>query len=138
MFNDDIRIEGIIVDEVTVPPMDGTRGSAFYAVPFKLSRRPSNVWERAFIETWTRPSRYTSMHRPGIAHIQGNRIILNGTTIEEVERYHRDTLKLAVEKANEFEKMILREQRIKEEQEKLRIQKHAEEVRNVANRIKFN
>jgi hypothetical protein len=40
------------------------------------------------------------MHRPGIARIQGATITLNGTTIEEVERYHRDTLQLAVAETN--------------------------------------
>ena len=34
-----VSIVGVIVDEVTHPRMDGTRGSALYAVPFRLSRR---------------------------------------------------------------------------------------------------
>lgn len=34
----------------------------------------------------------------GIARIDSDRIILDGTTIEEVKQYHRDTLILCVEK----------------------------------------
>ncbi len=42
------------------------------------------------------------MHRPGIASVYGNRVVLDGTTLDEVERYHRDTLKLVVDRANEI------------------------------------
>ena len=41
-----IKITGVIVDEVTTPRMDGTRGSALYAVPFQLSRRPHGNGQR--------------------------------------------------------------------------------------------
>ena len=95
-----IRLEGIIADEVTQPRSDGTRGSGLYVVPFRLSRRPSSGWASAFVEAWDRPSRFTTMHRPGIARIEGDKVVLDGTTIEEVERYHRDTLNLALEAAN--------------------------------------
>ena len=40
------------------------------------------------------------MHRPGIASVIGDRIILNGTTVEEIEKYHRDTLRVVVERVN--------------------------------------
>lgn len=138
LSNNDIKIEGLLIDEVTVPKMDGTRGCALYAIPFKLSRQPSSLWERAFIATWNNPPRFSSMHRTGIARIQGDRVILDGTTIDEVERYHRDTLKLAVEKANEIEKKVETEQKMIEAQERLRIKKHEEEVRDAAKRIKFD
>ncbi len=38
------------------------------------------------------------MHRPGIASVVDDEILLNGTTIEEVREYHRETLKLCIEK----------------------------------------
>lgn len=50
----------------------------------------------AFIKTWNQPPQFTTMHRPGIARVSGDRVILDGTTIEEVEKYHRDTLKLSI------------------------------------------
>ena len=37
---------------------------------------------------------------PGIARIYGSIVTLSGTTIEEVEQYHRDTLHLAVAETN--------------------------------------
>jgi len=50
------------------------------------------------------------MHRPGIARVVDDLIVLDGTTIEEVERYHLETLKLAVKVTNEqTEQLRLRE-----------------------------
>ncbi len=95
-----IKIKGIILDEIGTPRNDGTPGSALYRVPFQLSRRPSADWARHFVQTWDRPPSSTSSHRPGIARIEGDRIILDGTTVEEVEKRHRDTLKVVVETVN--------------------------------------
>ena len=50
--NKDIEILGIITDEVTVPKMDGTRGSALYKVPFRLNRFPSQLWKELFVRNW--------------------------------------------------------------------------------------
>jgi hypothetical protein len=98
--NEPIKITGVITEEVGEPRNDKTPGSALYVVPFRLSRTPSPEWVRAFLDTWELPPRFTSMHRPRIATVRGDRIVLDGTTIEEVERYHFDTLKLAVAEAN--------------------------------------
>ena len=46
-INGPIKITGIILDEVTQPKMDGTKGSALYKIPFRLSRQPSPEWARA-------------------------------------------------------------------------------------------
>jgi hypothetical protein len=132
-----IRIVGIIVDEVSVPKMDGTRGSALYKIPFKLSRKPSDIWEKVFIQAWNHPPRFTTMHRPGIASVSGNKIILNGTTIDEVEKYHRETLKLSVNQANEAEKDYEIQRKRKDDIEKARIQDHEKEVKEIAKRISF-
>lgn len=98
--NTDIRITGIILDEVTQPKMDGTRGSALYTIPFRLSETPSSEWNQLFLQAWSLPPRFSTMHRPGIASIVGDTVVLDGTTIEEVAEYHRDTLVLCVEQAN--------------------------------------
>jgi hypothetical protein len=39
-IDEDIKIKGILVDEVTKPSNDGTRGSALYKIPFELNKRP--------------------------------------------------------------------------------------------------
>ncbi len=97
-----IKITGVLADEVSTPRMDGTQGSALYAVPFQLSRTPSHEWGAAFVAAWNRPPRFSTMHRQGIARISGDRIILDGTTIEEIHDVHRETLILCVDKANEI------------------------------------
>jgi hypothetical protein len=135
---DDIKLKGIVVDEVTEPRMDGTRGSALYQIPFQLSRTPSAEWADLFVQTWNHPPRFTTMHRPGIASVRGNRIILDGTTIEEVEKYHRDTLVLVVEQVNQM--MAERDaQRRQEEELRLhRSEEHRKLVEEVSKRMKFD
>ena len=132
-----IHITGIITDEVTVPEMDGSRGSALYKIPFRLSRHPSSLWARLFVDSWNIPPSFTTMHRPGIASVRGDKIILDGTTIEEVKDYHRHTLNLCVEEANRKEKQIVESQQYQKKKEEERIIKHKELVEQIANEIEF-
>lgn len=133
-----IRITGVIVDEVTTPRNDGTPGSALYAIPFRLSRRPSAEWARLFVETWDRPPRFTTMHRPGIARVANDRVVLDGTTIQEVEQYHRETLKLVVERVNQLVHAQERALRAQREREQQTLADHSASVRDVASRISFD
>ena len=136
--NDDpIHLVGVITEEVGTPRNDGTRGSALYKVPLRLSKKPSNMWGDLFVAAWNNPPRFSTMHRPGIASVFGDKIILNGTTIEEVRDYHYDTLKLCVDIANTKETQILEQERLKKEQEELRKRTHYNNVQNVADEIKF-
>ncbi len=98
-----IKITGVILDEVTQPKLDGTAGSALYRIPFRLSRQPSPEWSKLFVHTWDMPPRATSMHRPRIARVTADKIILDGTTMEEVQKYHKETLQLCVTEANQKE-----------------------------------
>lgn len=132
-----IRIVGIIVDEVTEPRNDGTPGCALYRVPFRLSRIPSSLWKQLFLQTWDMPPRWSTMHRPGIASVSGDKIILDGTTIEEVRDVHRGTLLLCVDKANELEAQHLEQQRKEEEQKRMEREAHKNNVLRVANDITF-
>ncbi len=132
-----VHILGIITDRVTVPSMDGTRGSALYSIPFKLSKWPSSLWKQLFIDLWNFPPRFSTMHRPGIASVYGDEIVLKGTTIEEVRDYHRDTLKLCVDLANQKEAQILEQERRKKEQEENRKQMHYSNVQSIADEIDF-
>lgn len=81
---------------------------------------------------------FTLMHRPGIARVVSNKIVLDGTTIEEVKNYHRDTLILAVKEANKkYNDYML----MKEREETNRIQKEQQHYSNVlkhANDIEFD
>jgi hypothetical protein len=133
-----IRIIGVIVDQIGTPRGDGTPGSALYRVPFRLSRTPPRQWASMFIDAWNHPPRYTTMHRPGIASITGDTVILDGTTVDEVKRYHRDTLILAADVANKKYTEALDAARIIEEREARRILKHKRDVEEKAKGIKFD
>ena len=135
--SDEVKILGILTDEVTIPRMDGTRGSALYAIPFKLSKVPSDIWKKLFIATWNYPPRFTTMHRPGIARILGNKIILDGTTIEEVKKYHRDTLVLCVETANKKEKEYNDQKHKAELMRRQAIDNHKRHIEDEAKDIEF-
>ena len=134
---EDIRIIGIISNEVTLPRNDGTRGSALYSIPFRLSRKPTRKWSELFLRNWDNPPSFTSMHRPGIARVASDKIILDGTTIEEVKQYHRDTLILCVEKTNEEEKQIRkREEQLKRKKQEER-ENHYRNIDDISKDIKF-
>lgn len=91
----DVDREGI-----TRPRDDGTPGSALYVVPLLLSGTPDTLWARLLVENWDRPPRFSTMHRPGIARVTGDRIVLDGTTVEEFARHHKRTLELVVAVTN--------------------------------------
>lgn len=135
--NTTIRIVGIIVDEVTSPRNDGTPGCALYRVPFRLSRVPGPAWKKYFLETWNMPPKWSSMHRPGIASIFGDKIILDGTTIEEVRDVHRETLLLCVDAANELEAQYFDSQHKEAEKKRMRQEAHRNNVLHVADSIIF-
>lgn len=78
------------------------------------------------------------MHRPGIARVEGDRIILDGTTIEEVERYHLKTLKLAVERANELTAQWWRSREQRGKTLNDQQDEHRHHVKEVAKRLKFD
>lgn len=134
---EDIKIIGIISNEVTFPRNDGTRGSALYSIPFRLSSKPTRIWSELFLRNWDSPPSFTLMHRPRIARVDSDKIILNGTTIEEVKQYHRDTLILCVEKTNEEEKQIgKREEQIKRKKQEER-ETHYRNIDDISKDIKF-
>lgn len=101
-MSEPIRILRVITEEVTSPRMDGTPGSGLYQVPFELSSLPPAGWGAAFVEAWNHPQSWSSMHRPGIASVSGRKILLNGTTLDEVQETHKPTLISAVESANSW------------------------------------
>lgn len=133
----EVRMTGIDTNSMTSPRNDGTPGSALYRVPITLSVSPDRTWAELFVRHWDRPLG-TVMHRPGIASVSGARIILDGTTIEEVERYHVATLKLAVNAANTDRRALA--DRDQAERERAAQDRRAQEqaAKDVANRIRFD
>jgi hypothetical protein len=135
---DDIKITRVIVEDITEPRNDGTRGSGLYSIPFALSRRPPSEWAQLFIGNWDIPPRFTTMHRPGIARLSGATVTLNGTTIEEVERYHRETLQLAVDRTNQQYREWKRKHDEQLERERAERDEHRRRVDEAAGRINFD
>lgn len=133
-----IRITGVVLDEIGVPRNDGTRGSALYVVPFRLSRQPPRDWSDLFIDAWNSPSQFTSMHRPGIASIRADTVVLDGTTVEEVERHHRPTLLLAVNEANAKFAAIESQRAQAAAAERLRVQEHRKNASEAAQKLRFD
>jgi len=136
--DEDIRIEGVVVDEVTEPRSDGTRGSALYAVPLRLSRRPPPEWAELLVRNWNMPPSFTSMHRPGILSVRGDRAILSGTTLEEIIEYHRATLKLVLNDTNQQYRELAERQRAREERIHRERDEHRRNVEERARQIRFD
>lgn len=126
-----------MVDEVTLPRMDGRAGSALYRVPLKLSRAPPHEWSQYFIQAFNHPSEWTSMHRPGIASVSGQRVLLNGTSVDEIKKYHHKTLALATDVANSSYAKLLVDRKTVEQADRERQEKHRQEIINAAKDIKF-
>ncbi len=128
----------MIADEFPEPRKDGIRGSAFYTVPFRLSKPVSHDWAAAFEQVWNHPPQYTTMHRPGIAHARGNRIVLNGTTIDEVQSVHRDTLILCVKETNRIVAEHEERQIAEREARQQAAEDHRRRVQAAARKIRFD
>jgi hypothetical protein len=133
-----IHIVEIIEECVSKPRNDGTPGSALYKVPFRLSRRPPAEWAAYFPHAWDHPSRWTSLHRPGICEVVGDTIWLNGTTLEEVEHTHRATLLLALEETNRTYAEYAAKKAADEARRRAEEHDHQRAVAEQVKRIKFD
>jgi len=133
----DIEITGVDKAGVTQPKNDGTRGSGLYKVPFKLTERPPTGWDEFFVNAWDHPESYTTMHRPRIARVVGDTVVLDGTTMDEVEKVHKGTLEAAVARANREYRDYDEKRAAKAAQDAERAAQHKREVDEVADRLKF-
>ena len=133
-----LRIEGIDPDNVGEPRADGTAGSALYSVPIRLSRRVTGEESGMLEQLWDRPPSFTTMHRPGIARVVGDSFILDGTTVDEVARYHARTLSLVVDQFStdmpEVVQARLREAALRQ----TAADAHREHVRDIAGQVWFD
>ncbi len=132
-----IQITGIIIDEIGEPKNDGSRGSALYPIPFKLSRRPTHEWGELFKRNWDHPPSYTTQHRSGIARVEGDKVILTRTTIEEVESVHRATLRLALDETNKQVAKIVLKRAADQQTEKQKQDTERERIRKLAESMEF-
>ena len=131
MSTADIELLGVDIPNVGTP----SRNKGLYNVPILLSDTPDRRWAQLFVRNWNNPSRFTNMHRPGIARVVGARIHLDGTTIEEVAEYHKDTLELAVEETNEQRRLELAATAYDQIHQNLVETNHRRHVQSVASTI---
>ena len=78
------------------------------------------------------------MHRPSIARVEGNRLILDGTTIEEVEKYHLTTMKLCLDVANEKYAAHLEAEEMRRREEREAAEARRREIEDAAGRLRFD
>ncbi len=136
--DDPVRIVGVDTAQIGRPRNDGSRGSALYTVPLLLNHVPHPLWSQSFPEAWNSPPAWTTMHRPGIGSVRGDRIVLDGTTIEELERYHLTTLKLVVQQLNELLQKHLDAEQIRLAAEAKAAFDHEQNVQGIAARLRFD
>ncbi|MXX85343.1 MAG: hypothetical protein F4Y71_02685 [Acidobacteria bacterium] len=127
----------MITADVTTPRNDGTPGSALYAVPLRLSRAAPLEWQKLFVHYWNNPPSFSTMHRPGIAKAYGDRVVLDGTTLEEIQKVHTRTLKLVLEKTNEHYRAAMEERQQREDVAQSRERQHREFVERFSKEIDF-
>lgn len=132
-----IHIIRIIEESITKPRNDGKAGSNLYDVPFRLSHNPSEEWIDFVTQAWDTPSNPSLAHRPGICTVSGETIWLAGTTIEEVERFHKDTLMLALADANQKCMALASRQSAEEDIRRKQYEVHDANVHDVAKNMKF-
>jgi len=133
-----LKLVGIVRDGIGRPRNDGSRGSALYAVPFRLSRMPTDAWARLLEATWDRPPEWTTMHRPGICRVRGDVVTLDGVTVEEVEKYHLKTLRLSVSRTNEETDRQERLEAAAREREQQLLSEHEATIDETVERLDFD
>ncbi|MGI8516348.1 MAG: hypothetical protein ACR2NT_14700 [Acidimicrobiia bacterium] len=141
MANGDVRplldIIGVDADGVGTPRNDGGPGSALYRVPIQLNRQPDGFESRLLVQLWNHPPSFSTMHRPGIMTVSGDRLVLNGTTIDEVAEVHSKTLRLIIDETNRLVPLERARQVQLADQAERESAERAGHVREVAGEIKF-
>jgi hypothetical protein len=133
-----IRIVGIIDAEISSPRNDGTAESGLYNIPFQLSQKPPAEWADYFPRAWDHPSCWTPSHRCGMIQVVGDRIWLNGTTIDEIETGCKATLQSVLDETNREYCDYLSEQNLKKVGEGQGTETAETQVREAARKIKFD
>jgi len=77
------------------------------------------------------------MHRPGICQVVGDTIWLNGTTLEEIERTHKETLQLALDETNQKYAEFLAKREADNERLRKENEAHKQHVSEAAKKIRF-
>lgn len=124
-----IRLTGIAVETMSWPSVDGP-----YDIPFRLSRGASPEWEQEFLKAWDKLS---TKGQAVTASVGADQIILNATTIDDVERVYLGALKLAVAEANRATMEEREKSRRRAELEEQKKQERRRHLMAVVQRLSF-
>lgn len=72
------------------------RTEVLFDIPLILSDRPPRVWGDIFEDEWKK-TWYTMYRR---AYVSGDRIVIQSAGLDEIDKYHLEHLKKAVEHTN--------------------------------------
>lgn len=133
----EFKILRIVDDRIKPILSNGIPKGALCEIPFELNGTPDQKWNLFFIEYWNSPNEYTTMHRPGIATVDKNWIILNGTTVDEVKKYHKKTLLDAVSFANDRYNKVKEKEYIQNTENEKKIRDITESAKKEASDIEF-
>jgi hypothetical protein len=128
-----IRITSVIVEQVGDP----SPGATHYEIPLQLSRPPEPEWVIYLLRAWDGQQHVAPTSRPGI-EVGADRIILDGTTIDDLEQYHMQPLERAIGEANQLASEVRGKSQQKASAEEVKRLIHREHVAAVAKRLKFN
>lgn len=96
-----VRIIGLSTDELRGASAEGADGSTPIMLAVRLSKAPSTNWAALFADAWDHLRDAPRGHRPGMARVEGDRIVLTGMTPRELRDVHRASLDAIVNQVNE-------------------------------------
>jgi hypothetical protein len=133
-----VRMIEVVAAEVGAPTDDGTPEGRLYKIPIRIEPPPpDDDWRMLFLKALELPSAATG--RPVCnAQVYVHRIVLSGTTLEELESTHLTTLKDALAQANEQYAELLAARRVTDERKRQDAATHVRSVEAAAKRIKFD
>lgn len=92
-MDEPLRILGVIQQDVTAPRREGLMTISEYDVPLRLSREPTKSEASHIAEMWTKPQVNRNQNRPARLKVEGDRLVLTRTTIEEIRGLHAEALR---------------------------------------------
>ena len=131
-FEEPIRLTGVVVEAMRDPSGPSLDGP--YDIPFRLSRAASPEWEQEFLKAWDRLS---TKGQTVTASLGPDQIILNATTIDDVERLYLGVLKRSVAEANRATLEETEKLRRRAELEEQKRQEHRRHILAVVKRLNF-
>lgn len=138
MATEPLKALGIATEHVGTPRNDDTPGSALYQVPIRLNRKPNRREAQYLVHHWDHPTSWSTMHRPGIARVEEDMFVLDGTTVEEVRDHHTATIKNTIEATNASEAQAVEQERREREKAAAARESHEANVKDVAEQIRFD